>query len=128
MAVLIVDDDPELRDSLRRALEAEGYATVCAADGREALKVLRARDTEISIVLLDLMMPVMNGWQVLEIIGRDRTLQKVPVIVMSAHLSDRLIGNPETILAKPFKISRLLSLVEYHLAEAARPTDDDDPL
>jgi DNA-binding response OmpR family regulator len=82
-ALLVVDDNEDNRYTLTRRLAREGYATVAtAANGREALELLRARP--IDLVLLDIMMPDMNGYEVLEQIKADAQLRHIPVIMISA--------------------------------------------
>ena len=61
--ILVVDDDPDIRDSLREVLEDEGYDVSCVGNGREALDHLKAASPRPCVILLDLMMPVMDGWQ-----------------------------------------------------------------
>jgi CheY-like chemotaxis protein len=113
-AVLIVDDDKELRDCLADLLEDEGYDVATAANGAEALAYLE-RHQRPSLILLDLMMPVMNGWQF-----RDRQLEsadlaEIPVIVMTAHASppevERAMPGVECV-AKPLSVSRFLTCIE----------------
>ncbi len=116
MGILIVDDDNDLRAMLRLALEHEGYEASCAANGREALALLRASGNRPCLVLLDVMMPVMNGWDVLESIAKDRALQEIPVVVMSGHLRDRRERErasraPGMFLQKPISLDKLLSVV-----------------
>ena len=81
-SILVVDDDPINRRLLARALDALGHAVLTAADGREALEVLRAREPDV--VLLDIVMPGMDGVTVLERIKADPDLRGVPVIMVSA--------------------------------------------
>ena len=81
--VPIVDDDREAQELLRVALTADGYDVVAAADGRQALYELRSRP-ETCVILLDLMLPVMDGEQFRAAQRRDRSLAWIPVIVMSA--------------------------------------------
>jgi len=120
--VLVVDDDVEIRSSIRRTLEAEGYEVTVAGNGREALDLLHDPDRRPSVVLLDLMMPVMNGWQVLDIVARDRAFREIPVIMMSAFFGGRFIGDPYTTLVKPFAVDRLLELVAHHSREKTETT------
>lgn len=80
--VLVVDDDPVNRAILVGSLEAQGYASGVAADGREALRALRAGGWDV--VLLDLVMPVMDGFEVLRAMKEDGRLRSLPVIVVSA--------------------------------------------
>lgn len=80
--VLVVDDDPVNRAILVGSLEAQGYAAGMAADGREALRLLRTDGFDV--VLLDLVMPVMDGFEVLRTIKADERLRSVPVIIVSA--------------------------------------------
>ena len=80
--VLVVDDDGELRDVLRESVELDGHTALVASNGREALRVLREQGADV--VVLDLMMPVMNGWQFLEAVRAEPRLAQVPVIVISA--------------------------------------------
>src|SRR4051812_24383918 len=80
--VLVVDDDAVLRESVQEGLQSEGWITAGAADGAEALQF--ARDRGPRLILLDLEMPVMNGWQFLERRRADRALARVPVVIMSA--------------------------------------------
>jgi CheY-like chemotaxis protein len=103
LPVLVVDDDPVLRDLLRRMLEREGYAVVEADTGRAALVEVRAR--AVGAILLDLMMPEMDGFEFLEELRRDGERRDIPVIVITAReltTEDhrRLNGSVERILQK----------------------------
>jgi CheY-like chemotaxis protein len=81
--VLLVEDDPDLREMLAAFLHNEGHAVVTAANGREALDCLRGNPGHC-VILLDLMMPVMNGWQFRDEQRRDPMLSTIPVVVLSA--------------------------------------------
>jgi two-component system, chemotaxis family, chemotaxis protein CheY len=82
--VLVVEDNLDLRLLYRTAMESEGYKVQLAANGREALEVLRSTKTPPKVILLDLMMPEMDGWEFLEIQAKDQTLSDIPVVVCSA--------------------------------------------
>jgi two-component system chemotaxis response regulator CheY len=110
--VLLVDDDLVLRDILQDVLECEGYNVIPAADGRQALEFLRTSGGSVdapALMILDLMMPLVNGWQVLDAIEDDPKLQ-VPVIVVSASGPARQEGRA-TFLRKPFNLVELLDTV-----------------
>lgn len=81
--VLVVEDDPELLLSLSEVIESEGYGVACARHGLEALGRLRG-GVHPSVILLDLMMPIMNGWQFRYEQRQDSDLAKIPVVVVSA--------------------------------------------
>jgi len=109
--VLIVDDDHDLRQTLSEILNDEGYAVETAANGKEALDVLRRRRTP-RVVVLDLMMPVMDGWQFLDELRRDEALCRIPVIIISAtNRCLRAVGASE-VLAKPLDYYKLVTSVE----------------
>jgi CheY-like chemotaxis protein len=82
-SVLVVDDDAEVQELLRVALETDGYDVAAACDGREALHYLRSH-AETCIILLDIMLPVMDGAHFRAAQLRDRSLSWIPVVVMSA--------------------------------------------
>ena len=82
--VLVVDDQEINRDVLEAILE-EQYEILFAENGREALEMIRAHQEELSVIMLDLMMPVMNGFEVLQKLREDEELQKIPVIVLTAE-------------------------------------------
>jgi len=110
--ILVVEDDLDLSDSLRDALEDEGYRVATAHNGREGLDALRRQGRHPCVVLLDLMMPVMNGWQFLEVKGHEGELAPIPVVVVSA-CSERASVARETagFIPKPIDIEQLLALV-----------------
>ena len=82
--VLVVDDDDAIREALCELLEDAGFATVGARHGLEALKILAAMATTPTFILLDLMMPVMDGWAFCRSRWRSQTLRQIPVILISA--------------------------------------------
>ena len=82
--VLVVDDDDAIREALCELLEDAGFATVGARHGLEALRVLTASPTAPTFILLDLMMPVMDGWAFCRSRWRSQTLRQIPVILISA--------------------------------------------
>ena len=109
--VLVVDDDPAIRELLSMALEAEGYRVVCARNGREALDKVR-RDPPDAI-LLDLMMPTMDGWCFLTTHQTLSTECRAPVLVMTAiggSCMARQLGARD-FLTKPFSLDTLLGKV-----------------
>ena len=116
--VLVVDDDVEIRETIRDVLEEEGYRVELASNGAEALAHLRAQadDAHPSLVLLDLMMPEMNGWQFCEEQRRDPRLSSIPVLVISAASVDAKKGSIAgyAFLKKPIELARLLESVAKH--------------
>jgi CheY-like chemotaxis protein len=127
--VLVVDDDLEIRETIRDVLEEEGYRVDLAANGVEALALLRALSKEgpnwPSLILLDLMMPEMNGWQFCEAQSKDDALRTIPVVVISAASSvDKKNGaiRGRTVLKKPIELARLLDVVAEHAGRAHAPS------
>jgi CheY-like chemotaxis protein len=113
--VLLVDDDDELRESMCDLLEDNGYAVVAASDGQEALDAL-PRIEHLCVVLLDLLMPRMNGWEFFEKMRARPELAGVPVLVQSSAPS-RAPEGVTRVLKKPTDPERLLSVVrEYCVA------------
>ena len=109
--VLIVEDDADLRDMMAQLLRLEGLNAVTAANGQEALDYLRGHAPP-TVILLDLMMPVMDGWQFRREQQRDAELANVPVIVLSALDPTRAADIAmNAFLKKPLDFDRLLELV-----------------
>src|SRR5258708_2427836 len=117
--IVVVDDDVDIRDAVCQVLRDEGYQTMEASNGREAIDLLHASDDRPQLILLDLMMPVMDGWEFLMGIDEDPALHSIPVALMSAHPSVRRAfekqdaAGPSTrlLLPKPLDMHRLLSIV-----------------
>lgn len=116
--VLVVDDDKELRESLRMVLEDAGYGAVEAAGGAEALKTLRTSDERL-VVLLDLIMPLMDGIELLQAVAADSPLAARHAYILLTADSRPLTGASAALLAslsvpmvhKPVDIDDLLSAV-----------------
>jgi two-component system chemotaxis response regulator CheY len=111
--VLIVDDDESIREALEMGLSLEHHASAVAADGREALSWLHAHGTP-RLILLDLMMPVMDGWQVLDQLRKDERLARVPVVVITAFGRDLGSAAQFPVLRKPIELQPLLDLVRSY--------------
>lgn len=106
--VLIVDDDADIRAVLSEFLEGEGYAVATAAHGAEALYYLRTQAPP-TLVLLDLMMPTMDGFQFREEQRRDASIASIPVVVMTASGAfEPGVFKVEHIVAKPIELDKLL--------------------
>jgi two-component system chemotaxis response regulator CheY len=115
--VLVVEDDEDVREAVATILEDEGYTVVTASQGREALEVL-ANGARPCLVLLDLMMPVMDGWQVLEEMQRHASMANIPVIVLSASRdAGPAAPNVRRYLKKPVGLDVLLHEVEAHYGQ-----------
>ena len=111
-SILVVDDAEEAREALRYLLEIEGHSVVAVENGEEALRVLRSGES-VGLVLLDLMMPVLDGWSFLAERARDPALSAIPVVVVSA-LEPRAPLDVTAHLSKPVDPEALLSLVERY--------------
>lgn len=114
-AVLIVEDDPEVRASLAALVEIEGYRVLEAETGRQALDVCRS--SSVCLILLDIFMPVMNGWAFLDERDKDPQLSDLPVVVITADSSAADSASKRAVvdaLTKPVDHDRLLKLIEQH--------------
>lgn len=107
--ILVVDDDESIREALQQLLELEGYPARTAESGPEALAMLRSGGA--GLVLLDLMMPVMNGWEVLDAMRADRDLASIPVVVVTAFGRNLERLAELEVLRKPMEIDQLLEVV-----------------
>jgi len=119
--VLVVDDDEGALESVGELLEHSGYRVLLAAGGEEALARLREAGRLPDMILLDLMMAGMDGWQVVRELRADATLREVPVVIMSAGGGAVLATAPvaEAYVSKPLDASKLLHLVERTLTLTA---------
>jgi CheY-like chemotaxis protein len=109
--VFIIEDDVDTREMLAKFLELEGYTVELASNGRQALD--RFSDgADACVILLDLMMPVMDGWEFRQHQAKDERLKEIPTIVVSAAGRDRMKQIPaDAYLSKPVDMDELLSRV-----------------
>ena len=107
--VMVVEDGPEIRESLRAVLESEGYRVMVAANGREALDLLE-RGARPAIMLVDLMMPVLSGWELIEEVRATPAFSCIAMAIISAMVKDGEVdGLP--CLQKPVDLDQLLDIV-----------------
>ncbi len=124
--VMVVEDDLDVRESLVEVLEDNDYLPLGAANGKEAIELLRAGHAKPCVILLDIMMPVMDGWQFRALQRADPELDTIPVVVLTAHANlqeaaDKLAA--AACLGKPFRLETLLATVEQFCSKGkAGPT------
>ncbi len=121
--ILVVEDNPDLRDLLRQTLEQAGYAVATASNGLEALA--SARSAVPDLLLLDLVLPELNGFSVCEILRRERETAHLPIIVLTGLTSEfsRLAGlesGATDYLVKPFLPDQLVKKIKRHLRSSVR--------
>jgi two-component system chemotaxis response regulator CheY len=119
--VLVVDDDDDLRETVEVLLRAHGYRVATAASGLEALEWLRERAADTCVVLLDLMMPGMDGFTLRSTMSADPLLSPIPVVVVTgAGVLARQRGAElrAEVLHKPLDLSVLLGAIRKHCQEA----------
>jgi CheY-like chemotaxis protein len=116
--ILVIEDDPGVRDGLANVIENEGYPVIGCEDGREALNRLTTTTDLPRMIVLDFMMPRMDGWAFLEERKKDERLRSIPVLGISA--SQLLVdsrdqpADVEEFLRKPFKVETMLRSIEKH--------------
>jgi len=124
ISVLIVEDDPNIRELLQLYLEKGGYAVTLASDGGQGLEKFRA--IKPNLVLLDVMMPVMNGWDVCKAIRQE---SNTPVIMLTAkgETDDKVMGlrtGADDYVTKPFEMKELLARIEAVLRRTDRTVEE----
>ena len=107
-SVLVIDDEEDVREALRDLLELHGYKVLAAPNGREALEILR-REGQPGFVLLDLIMPVMNGWEFLDELSRDAELSRIPLSITTS--APEQAPRDRDVMPKPIDIDALLERV-----------------
>ncbi len=111
--ILLVEDDPDIAKNLKEVLELEGYEVVVAPNGQKALATLRSREaTRPAVILLDLLMPVMTGWEFLEVQKADVEIKDIPVIALSAAGEKAQAALAQAFIKKPLEIDHLIHLIE----------------
>jgi CheY-like chemotaxis protein len=125
LCVLVVDDDSSIRKLLVAVLRREGYRVVEAHNGREALTEMRTGNTDL--VIMDLVMPEVSGWEVLHERAADSALLRIPVIVASASNTLKVAAgvldqHVFAVISKPFELDVLLGAVTACLARPDLPS------
>jgi two-component system response regulator MprA len=127
MEILVVDDERPVREALRRALELEGYAVELAADGYEALDRIDRGEVEPDAVLLDVLMPGIDGLEVCRRLRRDGNGLPVLMLTARAEVSDRVAGldaGADDYVVKPFALEELLARLRALLRRASPSPDE----
>lgn len=116
--VMVVEDNEPSRDALSRRLQRRGYVVVTAADGQQAVALARAAKPDL--ILMDLGLPGLDGWQATQLLKDDRATRHIPIIVLSAHAMTRdremaLEAGGDDFDTKPVRFPRLLQKIEWLL-------------
>jgi CheY-like chemotaxis protein len=115
-SILLVEDTTQLRDSLKKLLEQQGYSVITARDGRAALRKLRSGEPP-ALILLDLRMPGMSGWEFREEQKKQPDVASIPIVVLTAvgHVEERTATlGAVAYLQKPFTFEQLLETVRRY--------------
>lgn len=120
--ILIVDDEPFIVEMVRFALEQAGYGCLVAYDGEEAIRI--AREENPGLILLDIMLPRLNGFQICRLLKFDERYRHIPIVMLTARTQarDRLLGKEtgaDEYIVKPFDLPDLLRVVARHLPPPA---------
>ncbi len=122
--ILIVDDERDIREMVKEVLEDEGYAAVTAANGVEAWEYLTQAQNPPCLILLDLMMPVMNGWELAERLQGDPAYARIPVVVLTADAhafrKAQCVGARD-FLYKPISLDALFDVVARYTSDTVSP-------
>lgn len=121
--ILLVDDEEDILDFLELILEEQGYSVVKATSGRDALAAAQMHRPEL--ILLDVMMPEMDGWEVLKLFKADEEVAHIPVAMLTARaeMKDKIQGLQEgaiDYICKPFRTKDLLDKLQIILAQVKR--------
>lgn len=124
--ILVVDDDPNSRKIIELMLSSQGYSLLFAENGREA--VARAGDSLPELILMDVLMPIMNGHEATRLLKADPRTQRIPVVALTAlaFATDRqeaLAAGCDDYLSKPFTRCELLEVVGRHLPPETVPAN-----
>lgn len=113
--ILLIDDDADIRTALGEVLEDEGYDVVGAGNGADALARLKTGDRPC-VILLDLMMPIMDGYQFREAQKREASLSSIPVVVITAgtELREQELSGVAAIMEKPIELPKLMATIRRH--------------
>ena len=112
--ILIVEDDPNIREVMTMALEFEGFEVITSSNGKEGLEALN-KGPRPNLILLDLMMPVMNGWEFMDNFKKLENFNKIPVLVVSAYSEKAKSINSTAFVPKPVDLDTLLNFVRRYI-------------
>lgn len=110
-SILIIEDDESIRKMMASVLEIEGYSISLAANGQQALDTFKGGHLP-DIILLDMMMPVMNGWDFLDFVRSNAETAKIPIVVVSAYAEIAKSVKPNAVVPKPVQLTSLLKAIE----------------
>ncbi len=118
--ILIVDDEQDIVESLSFMLQSQGYETICAYDGEEGLKL--AKEAAPDLIMLDVMMPKINGYKICRLLKYDAKYKNIPVIMLTARSqeSDKLIGEEtgaDEYITKPFEFNDVLDCLQKYTGQ-----------
>jgi len=111
--ILIVEDDEGIREALKLTLEVGGYQVETAENGKEGIERLSAIDKPC-LILLDLMMPVMNGWEFVEVLKGDPVLASIPIVIVTAFVEKAQALDAYRLIRKPVDLNLLLNFVKEY--------------
>ncbi len=117
--VLIVEDDEAIRETLRLSLELEGYQVSTASNGQEAIDTLSGEEAPC-VILLDLMMPVMNGWEFIEYTQKDPRLSRIPVLIVTAYYEQAKKLKADGVIKKPIDLDVLMKTLDRYFEPVSR--------
>jgi CheY-like chemotaxis protein len=112
--VLVVEDEHDARVIIREALEHAGYEVHTATNGRDAIALAESLQPPPKLILLDLRMPVMDGWDFIARLRSKASLATIPVGVQTGEVDRTLPGGVQFVLGKPIDLEALLTLVRHH--------------
>jgi DNA-binding response OmpR family regulator len=118
--ILVVDDEPDILSGIRDRLSFEGYDVITASDGQEALKTAREKDPDL--IILDIMLPKIDGYKVCRLLKFDKKKKHIPIIMLTAKTqeSDKKTGKDmkaDDYICKPFNPDELIKSIKKHLKE-----------